>query len=317
VPILLVKTSSLGDVVHNLPVVSDLRRHFPEAAIDWVVEEGFADIPRLHPAVRRVIPVAVRRWRKAPAAPATWREIGALRRLLRAETYDDVLDTQGLLKSALIARLARGSHLGFARDSVREPLAACLYERGLTVARDLHAVERNRALAGAAFAYRPGPALDYGIAAAPLAAAWLPLPPYAVLLTATSRDDKLWPEDDWLALGAGLAKRGLSCVLPGGTAAERGRTARLAARLPRAVAVPPLELRQLAGLLAGAALVVGVDTGLAHLAAALRRPTLGLYCATDPRLTGVYAGDTALNLGGPGAAPSLASVMAAAEPWLP
>ncbi|HWU85301.1 MAG TPA: lipopolysaccharide heptosyltransferase I, partial [Rhodocyclaceae bacterium] len=184
--ILLVKTSSLGDVVHNLPVVSDLRRHYPSAQIDWVVEEGCAAIPRLHPGVAEVIPVALRRWRKHLLDADTWQQIGSLRRRLKHSAYDIVIDTQGLLKSAVLTRWAQGPRHGYARDSIREPLAACAYRHHHTVSRQLHAVERNRLLAAAACDYAlEGAPCDYGIAAAPLAAAWLPTDrPYAVLLTA-------------------------------------------------------------------------------------------------------------------------------------
>jgi len=168
--ILLVKTSSLGDVVHNLPVASDVRARFPEARIDWVVEEGFADIPRLHPAVGRVIPVAVRRWRRALFSADTWRELRAFRDSVRAERYDLVLDTQGLIKSALLARQAPGKLAGYAAEAAREPLAARFYDAAYVIPKNLHAVERNRWLAAAALGYEPNLPLDYGIAAAPLAA---------------------------------------------------------------------------------------------------------------------------------------------------
>ncbi|MDP1997012.1 MAG: glycosyltransferase family 9 protein, partial [Gallionella sp.] len=127
--ILLVKTSSLGDVLHNLPVVSDIVRHYPNAQIDWVVEESFAALPGLHPAMRNVIPVAVRRWRGKLLSAATWREIAAFRNKLAAQRYDIAIDTQGLLKSALLMRGANGLRCGFDRDSAREPLAASLYQR--------------------------------------------------------------------------------------------------------------------------------------------------------------------------------------------
>ncbi|HZV53380.1 MAG TPA: lipopolysaccharide heptosyltransferase I [Rhodocyclaceae bacterium] len=310
--ILLVKTSSLGDVVHNLPVVSDIARHFPGAEIDWVVEESIVEIPRLHPAVRRVIPVAVRRWRKTPFSAATWREIGAFRRAIRADSYDAVLDSQGLLKSALIAAQARGQRIGHDRDSAREPFAARFHDRGITVPRNLHAVERNRLLAAQAFGYSADQALDYGIVAPPFSAGWLPAGDHAVLLTATSRADKEWPEDDWRGLGMALIATGLRCILPGGSPAERARAARLATSLGRAMAAPAMNLTELAGLLAGAKLVVGVDTGLVHLAAALGRPTLALYCGSDPALTGVLAGPQAINLGAPSAPPAAGAVVAKA-----
>ena len=126
--ILLIKTSSLGDVIHNLPVATDLRARFPDAAIDWVVEEAFADVVRLHPGVRRVLPVAIRRWRGSLLAPATWSEMRAFRAALQQERYDLVLDTQGLLKGALLARMARGRRCGYAATSAREPVAARFYD---------------------------------------------------------------------------------------------------------------------------------------------------------------------------------------------
>ena len=318
--ILLIKTSSLGDVIHNLPVATDLRRRFADAVIDWAVEESFADLPRLHPAVRKIIPVAVRRWRKALLSPATWSEIGAFRRAASADSYDAILDTQGLLKSALIATWARGPRLGYAADSAREPLAARFYDRAFTVPKSLHAVERNRRLAAAALGHSIDDLpLDYGIAVPPQAGtggtpfrpAWLPAGDYAVLLTATSRADKEWPEEDWQALGQALIVMGMRCVLPAGSAVERERAGRIAAALGRAVAPPPLGLGELAGLMAGARIVVGVDTGLTHLAAALERPTVALFSASDPRLTGVLAGARAVNLGGIGQPPGAAAVLAA------
>ncbi len=311
--ILLVKTSSLGDVVHNLPVASDIHARFPQARIDWVVEEGFADVARLHPAVRKAIPVAVRRWRRAPFSAGTWRELRAFREAVRAESYDLVLDTQGLVKSALLARQARGRRAGYAAVAAREPLAARFYDAAYVIPKNLHAVERNRWLAAAAIGGEPDLPLDYGIAAPPLAAPWLPDSPYCVLLTASSRADKLWPEADWLALAAALNALGLACVLPAGSEEERARAARLAAGMARAAAVPPLGIADLAQLLAGARLVVGVDTGLSHLAAALGRLTFCLFSGSRPELTGVYAGESAINLGAAGAPPTAVQVIEAAR----
>lgn len=311
--ILLVKTSSLGDVIHNLPVAADIARELPGAEIDWCVEESFADIPRLSPVVRRVIPVAVRRWRKSLLSAPTWTEIGELRRQLQEQAYDAVLDTQGLLKSALIARQAQGKRLGYAADSAREPLAARFYDARFSVDRSLHAVIRNRRLAAAALGYSPDTPLDYGVTPPTIDAAWLPGGETAVLLTATSRDDKLWAEAHWISLGRELADRGLSPVLPAGNAVERARAARIASAVPGAVAAPALSIRELAGIIGRAAMAIGVDTGLAHLATALRVPTIALYTATDPALTGVLGAGFFRNLGGIGQSPAVSGVLSAVE----
>ena len=307
--ILLVKTSSLGDVIHNLPVVSDIRRHFPDAEIDWCVEDGFAAIPRLHPGVRQIIPVAVRRWRKRLLQRETWQEMGDFRRQITNSAYDAVIDTQGLLKSALLARQAHGPHLGYAAESAREPLAARFYDRHFRIPRDLHAVVRNRQLAAAALGYAAAGGPDYGIGVPPATFSWLPHRPYVVFLTATSRDDKLWPEAHWLSLGQRLNSLGFSAVLPGGSAIERERAGRLAAGIPGAVAAPPMSIPDLAALLSGGRAAVGVDTGLTHLAVALGVPTVALYTATDPGLTGVLGSGFHRNLGGKAQIPAAESVL--------
>ncbi|NJD36180.1 MAG: lipopolysaccharide heptosyltransferase I [Betaproteobacteria bacterium] len=311
--ILLVKTSSLGDVIHNLPVVTDLQTQFPGSAIDWVLEEGFADIARLHPGVRNAIPVALRRWRKSLLAPTTWREIRAFRTRLQKQDYDLVIDTQGLLKSALIARMARGKRCGYVAAAAREPLAARFYDASFDVPKNLHAVLRNRRLAALAAGYAATPAPDYGLAVAPVPTI---SGPSAVLLTATSRDDKLWPEERWIELGRALRERGLTCLLAAGSAPERERAARIAQAIPDARVLPPMNLTDLAGQLAAARIVIGVDTGLVHLAAALGRPVLALFNASDPELTGVLAGTPAINLGSRGQPPEVADVLSAAAPLL-
>lgn len=302
--ILLVKTSSLGDVIHNFPVASDIRRHLPEARVDWLVEEPYAALVALHPAVGRVIPVAMRRWRRGLLGHRTWKEIAEFRRLSQAEAYDAVVDTQGLVKSAVLARAARGRHHGFDAASAREPLAARLYDVTHHVARGQHAVRRNRMLAAAALGYRVGDGLDYGIVAPPPAQS----EPYCVLLHGSSRADKLWAEDAWIELGRRIESRAMRCVLPWGSDEERLRSERIAAGLARAVVPGAMALDRLAGLLRGARAVAGVDTGLTHLAAALARPVAAIYCATDPRLTGVVGAGPVRNLGGPGHAPSAAEV---------
>ena len=308
--ILLVKTSSLGDVVHNLPVVGDIRRHAPDAEIDWVVEESFAAIPAMHPAVRRVIPVALRRWRRALLASATRTEICAFLGALREREYDAIIDTQGLLKSALVARAARGPCYGLDWRSSREPLRF-LYGCTFSVPWDRHAVARNRSLAAQALGYQVSAPVDFGIAAQPRGFAWLPAQRYAVLLHATSADRKLWPESYWMELIKDLFLNDIFCILPWGSDAERKRSEHLAAATDGVVVPPALSLDELSALFAGAHGVAGVDTGLTHLAAALGVPTLGIYCDTDPAATGVYGCPRAINLGGVGTPPPVADVIAA------
>lgn len=310
--ILFVKTSSLGDVVHNCPAVTDVARSLPLAEIDWLVEEAFADVVALHPSVRRVIPVALRRWRRELWQPKAWLEMVALRRTLRAQTYDAVIDTQGLVKSALLCALASGAKHGMDRASIREPLAARLYDVRHAIARGQHAVQRNRQLAAAALGYAAPAICDYGLRAV----AATEDAGCVVLLTMSSRDDKLWPEERWSALGRALAERGLECVLPWGSTAERARCERLAARIPGARVLASMTLGELARMLRGARAVVGVDTGLSHFAVALGAPVVGIYCATDPALTGLHGSPRLRNLGGVGTAPATARVLAALEEWL-
>ena len=315
--ILFVKTSSLGDVVHNCPAVSDIARCIPGAVIDWVVEESFAEVAALHGAVRRVIPVAIRRWRGELFSSGTWSEFGQFRRALRGERYDAVIDSQGLVKSALVAALARGPKHGFDRRSVREPLAARLYDKRHGVPAELHAVERNRLLAAAALGYALEGDCDYGLRAtdqSPIQAR----EPFALLLTMTSREDKLWPEEHWRALGATLEARGIHCLLPWGSDEERRRCARIASAIRGAVVPRHMTLAELARLARKAKCVVGVDTGLAHLAVALGVPVVGLYGGSDPALTGLYASGIAgearvRSIGGIGKPPAVGDALAALE----
>ena len=310
--ILFVKTSSLGDVVHNCPAVNDVARRVPGASIDWVVEEAFAEIAALHACVRRVIPVSIRRWRGAPLSPATWSQIAGFQRELRRERYDCVIDSQGLLKSAFVAWFARGPKNGYDRASAREPLAAGFYDLRHSVPQAMHAVERNRRLAGAALGYASQGPGDYGLRAAgepPLAMG----APFAVLLTMTSRSDKLWPEARWGTLARALGGRGLRCVLPWGSEAERGGCERIALGIDGAIVPRRMTLSELARLMCQARCVAGVDTGLTHLAAALGAPVVGIFSGSDPALTGLYGGAHMRNVGGDGAPPSAAEVLGALE----
>jgi heptosyltransferase-1 len=315
--LLLVKLSSLGDVIHNLPVASDLARHVPGVKLDWVVEAPYAELVSLHPAVQNVYPVGLRALKKQWFSVQAWSTFLQQRKQLAPQVFDGILDTQGLLKSAWIAHWADGPVSGFDAGSAREPLAARFYQHRFAVARDQHAVVRNRALAAAAFGYALSTEVDYGLQSIPPKEA-PGSTPYLVFLHATSRRNKMWPDAAWADLGRRAAARGLRTVLPWGSALERQTSERLAAVVPGALVPPPMSLREATQLLAGAIAVVGVDTGLAHLAVALGRPTIGLYLSTDPRLTGLHGGTHAINLGGGSEdSPSIPAVDAVWEALLP
>ena len=310
--ILLIKTSSLGDVVHNFPAVSDIRRNFPDAAIDWVVEEAYLPLVQLHPGVRRGIPVAIRRWRRRPLKMATWTEMGTLRQMFRHDQYDAVIDTQGLIKSALLAVAAQGRRHGFDASSAREPIAARFYDVRHHVARGQHAVVRNRELAARALGYRYGEAIDYGLRSGE-SRGRMTRECRIVLLHSTSRADKHWPEDEWAELGKLIEAAGAGVVLPWGNMRERLRSERIASSLRHAQIPGALSMQAVAALLEQCSGVAGLDTGLTHLAAALGTPVAAIYCATDPRLTGVYGATRARNLGGPGRAPQARQVFEALQ----
>lgn len=309
--VLIVRTSSMGDLIHTWPAITELVKHDPNLHISWLAEERFIDIARLHPAVQTVIPLAWRRWRKTLYSPTTWREMKALGQTLRQGRWDRVIDCQGLLKSALPARLAGSPIAGYDWRSSREPLASLLYQQTFSVARNQPAVLRNRQLFAQVFGYRvEGPA-QFGIERANRPP-WLPDGRYVMLLHATSRASKEWPESHWLALAERLhAEYGLAAVYPWGNDAERIRAQRLAAASPDAMTAPRLTLSEAAAALANASAVVGVDTGLSHLANALDVPLVAIYTDTDPRLTGVCQTDYALNIGGIGEQPAVAAVLEA------
>ena len=308
--VLFVKLSSLGDVVHHMPAVTDLARARPGMYVAWAVEEAYAELVRLHPAVSEAFPVSLRALRTRPLSPARWTRLAATRRSLREGRWDFVVDTQGLLKSAIVTRFARAASFGLDKRSARERSAARFYDVKLPVPRALHAVERNRRLVAQVFGYATDGPADYGLSPPAAPPAWAPQAPYTVLLHAASRGPKRWPERHWVALGGAACEAGLEVVLPGGTAEERATAERIAGKLPRAMAAPAMGLGEAAALLAHARCVAGVDTGLTHLAAALAVPTVGIYCATRPELTGLHAAN-AVNVGGAGRVPTVEEVLTA------
>jgi lipopolysaccharide heptosyltransferase I len=306
--ILFIKTSSLGDVIHHMPALTEARQARPQARFTWLVEEAFAPLAALHPAVGKVVPVAWRRWRKSFLSPATLGEIAGSLRAIRAPRYDEIVDSQGLLRTAVIARLAHGRRHGYDAASIREPLAATFYDVRHRVSRDLHAIERNRILSGLTLDYKPQGAPDFGLDRARFAA---PGERYAVLLHATAEPRKLWPEANWIALGKALGD--VTLVMPWGTADERARSERIAAALPRVRVPERAPLDKVTRLIAGAKFVVGVDTGLMHLAAALGVPLVAIFTGSEPGLTGPIGQGPITVLGAEGQPPTVDDVKNAAE----
>ncbi len=311
----------MGDLIHTLPAVSDIASHFPGVAVDWVAEEGFAEIPAWHPAVDRVIPVAMRRWRKAWFSPAVRRERAAYIRQLQERTYDAVIDSQGLLKSAaLVALRARGPRHGLDWHSAREPAASLFYQHRHRVEPMQPAVFRYRTLAGLALGYAPENPPDFSLgvldgAPDPVTlddgSVW-PGPRgagnYAAIMPSASRDTKLWPENHWQAVLRQLDAQGCAPLVFAGNQEERARAARITEGIASARVLPRMALVQTARVVAGARIMVGLDSGITHLAAALGRPTVGIYCATPVVRTPLTGPAYCASLGDRGQPPSLDEV---------
>lgn len=314
--VLVVRPSSLGDIVYALALVSDIARHRPDVAIDWVAEVGFVPLVALDQRVRSIVPFGLRRWRRTPWSPASWRDARGFLRALRAERYGAILQLQEQVKGALVARAARGVRHGFDRMSVREPLATLFDDVHHRVPRGLHFVHRARLLAAAALGYELD-APPQWLLRPPEMPAGLPQRRYAVALMGTSRADKRWPHAHWRTLVGRLAQAGLAVMLPWGSPAEQADSQRVAADAPTAIVPPWLSLPDAAGLLARAELCVGVDTGFTHLAAALGTPTVAVFTATDVTCHGVACtGAHARDVGDAGVVPDVDEVMrAAADVW--
>jgi heptosyltransferase-1 len=315
--VLVVRPSSLGDIVHALALVSDIRSHLPHMAIDWVAEEDFVPLIALDARIRRIIPVAFRRWRHWLFEQHTWREVSLFRNEIRRETYAAVLDLQEQVKGALIARIARGRRHGPDRASIREPIATLAHDAHHAIDPRQHLIDRCRQLAAAALGYRIEGPPRFELTPPTGTSTGCHPRPYVVLVHSTSRPDKLWPEAHWQELIRSLARDGRRVVLPWGSGAEKQRSERLAHAAGAAEVPARMSLPGMARMLADANMVIGVDTGLVHLAAALGTPTLSLFTATDPALAGVAkASPAARDLGGNGVIPSPRSVLDAAESLL-
>jgi heptosyltransferase-1 len=320
--ILLVRVSSLGDVLHNLPMVADILRHHPDAVIDWVVEEGYVSLVRLNPHVRQIIPFALRRWRKSLGQAATRAEIGAFFKAVRAEQYDLVFDTQGLLKTGVIMGAARlrpgGRKIGLANGSEGsgyEGISRIFHTVSVPLDPRTHAVARGRLVAGAALGYAVDTPPDFGLPAPdPDPAerpAFLPAGDYAVFFHGTARAGKKWAPSNWIATGLALAP--MPVLLAWGSPGEQADAQLLAASLPNPVVLPKLSMDQATQLARYAALAIGVDTGLTHIAAAFLRPTVEIYADSPKWKTEGNWSDRIINLGEQGAPPSSDEVIAAAR----
>lgn len=288
--VLIVKTSSMGDVLHTLPALTDAMHAIPGIRFDWAVEENFAQIPGWHPAVDKVLPVAIRRWRKHWFGSQQREERVLFKRELQSRQYDIVIDAQGLIKSAaLVTRLSKGVKHGQDSRSAREPFASWWYDIRHEVSKKQHAVERTRELFAKSLGYeKPQTQGDYAIAGHFSTIATEDTAPYLIFLHATTRDNKHWPEDHWRGLIELVQPMGLRVKLPWGAEHEHQRAQRLAEGFEYVEVLPKLSLEAVAQQLAGACAVVSVDTGLSHLTAALDRPNITLYGPTDPGLIGGY-----------------------------
>ncbi len=298
----------MGDVVHTMPTISDIAASVANVQIDWLVEAPFAALPAMHPAIRTVIPIAWRKWRKRLFAADTRAALSAARAQLKAERYDLIIDFQGLIKSALWATQARGPRAGFDWASAREPLASLFYAKRAAVEVNQHAVERSRQLAAAHLNYSVTGAQRFGLRAPN--ANWHPQGKrYAVLITGASRPEKLWPESSWQAIAAALTAQGLALVWFWGSAVEGERAKRLAA--VSGGEVPPfLTVNDASAVLARASLCVGLDTGFTHIAAAFGVATIGIYCDHEPGLVGIVGDGNVASVGGRGMVPTVTEVAA-------
>ena len=298
--ILVIKSSSMGDIIHALPVAHDIRQALPEAELHWVAEESFRD--------SKVHVTAFRRWRKAILSGPVRAEMADVKNALRAEHYDVVLDIQGLMRSAMVARWAGVPATGYSWGTAREPIASLAYARKLDLPASLGAVRRYRMAAAEALGYEIDPERPVFGLQANAEPSVKPAGPYAALAVNTSRDEKLWPEEYWTHLGRKFAGAGLRSVLFWGSDVERERVERLVRTIPGAEVAPRTTLATTAATLARAECVVGVDTGLAHLGAALGRPSVGIFVSTPTETLKLVGDGPVRSLGGIGQCPDVDEV---------
>ncbi|URJ23248.1 lipopolysaccharide heptosyltransferase I [Blochmannia endosymbiont of Camponotus sp. C-003] len=286
--VLIIKVSSMGDIIHTLPAVTDASNVVPNILFDWVVEETFSDIPRWHPAIHQIIPINLRFWIKNWYKLSSWKRYRECCIQLK-KRYDVIIDAQGLLKtSLLITCITRGKKYGMDYTSVREPMSSFVYHERHYIKKSQHAVERIRQLFSFSLKY-PVPSCigKYNIAHL------FPLQknnvPYLIFFHSTTKLQKLWPEFNWSIIAQYAINAGYFIKLPFWTKSEELRTNQLA-RLycNQIIILPKLTLQEIACQISGATAVISVDTGLSHLTAALGCPNVTLYGPTNPKLIGTY-----------------------------
>ena len=288
--VLIVKVSSLGDIIHTLPAVTDAKQAHPNLVFDWVVEENFTEVPSWHPAVDRVIPVAIRRWRKSLMKTYLNHEYRTFKRALQGTRYDLVIDAQGLIKSGIISRMSRGLTIGLSNRTVREPLAALFYNKAYSVPWTEHAVDRVRQLFSRALQYQyDTDSISYGIDRAKLKTKTENLSGKTVVfLHGTTRVNKYWPKENWHNLAKLATDYGYDVALPWGTSEEKKRAEFIGEGNLNVKILGKKSLSDLAVVIIKSKGVIAVDTGLGHLAAALSKSTVSLYGPTNPALCGTY-----------------------------
>jgi heptosyltransferase-1 len=285
--VLIVRLSSMGDLVQTLPALTDAAKAFPSIRFDWAVDESFEEIPRWHSHVDQVFGAALRRWGKEFRKAVVSTELNQFLNVLRSRKYDAVIDIQGEWKSALIARLSRGSRKGYDGASMHEWGAHFTYRQRFNVRKGQHSIQRMRQLLGQALGYSYNDdEVEYGIDRSRLPNSSGPLEPYVVFVHSTAWESKCWPEVYWRELAGHVIGSGLKVVLPWGNEAERERGKRIAAGREEAILLPPLSISEKAAIISRAVATVGLDTGLSHIAAALDVPSVTIYGATDPMLVG-------------------------------
>ena len=315
--LLLVKTSSMGDLIHTFPALTDLSKHRPnEYEITWLVEESFADIAKMHPMTKDVIIIGSRRWKKNLFNRQTWQEFRTFKKAVRHEKWDLIVDCQGLFKSAMMTKLAsqKGTipTYSYSKESIRDPFAARFYQHGFSVEKGLTAIERNRQLFGKIFNYTPEPLADFGIQHWDERSKLTPEQPFVALIHGTSAENKEWPEEKWIEIGRWLEKRGLISVLFWGNQREQERAERVAQQVPNAIVMPKVSIQEAGLILSKAALIIAVDTGFAHLANTQDRPVIGLFLGSHSHYAGVIPtqhNPYAVNLGGKGENPEVSEVI--------